>query len=279
METGKSVTLGRVGPEAIEEIDAFVRRSVSEPITVSELKDALFSPDQPAIVRFEPEIGLVAVVPGEVDGFVRLMAVSPDRRGLGNGHTLVECAEADLAASSVITVGADAPYFLFPGVPTTETAACVLFERHHYVREETNFNMVVDIRRLRPEELSAARSDVAAREEVDEWSSAHWPNWRSEFLRAFDKGSLALTRDDAGIASLCAFDVNRAQTLGPVASRPELMGKGAGRPSLMAALGSMRDRGYEEIEVLWVGPMVPYARVGGRVGSTFFVYRKRRLSL
>jgi hypothetical protein len=28
--------------------------------------------------------------------------------------------------------------------------------------------------------------------------------------------------------------------------------------------------------VLWVGPMVPYARLGGRVGRLFFVYRRRK---
>ena len=37
----------------------------------------------------------------------------------------------------------------------------------------------------------------------------------------------------------------------------------------------MREIGYARIEVLWVGPLVPYVRVGGTIGPVFFVYRKR----
>ena len=36
-----------------------------------------------------------------------------------------------------------------------------------------------------------------------------------------------------------------------------------------------RALGHDTIEVLWVGPMVPYARLGGQVGRLFFVYRRR----
>jgi GNAT superfamily N-acetyltransferase len=104
----------------------------------------------------------------------------------------------------------------------------------------------------------------------------HWSNWRLEVLRAFDHGSLLLERDDDGIAGFCAYDVNRSATLGPIASRPDLIGRGVGKPLLLGALHRMRERGYRHIEVLWVGPFVPYARVGGTVGSVFFVYRKRR---
>jgi len=40
------------------------------------------------------------------------------------------------------------------------------------------------------------------------------------------------------------------------------------------ALRRMRDAGRRHIEVAWVGPIGPYARVGGTIGRVFFVYRK-----
>ena len=103
----------------------------------------------------------------------------------------------------------------------------------------------------------------------------HWANWGPEVLRALDKGTLLISRDGEGITGFCAWDVNRRDLLGPVAVRPGIIGRGAGVPLLVGALHRMRDAGADDIEVSWVGPIVPYARVGGDVGRVFFVYRKQ----
>jgi GNAT superfamily N-acetyltransferase len=265
----------RVSEEALPEIAELCSRSISQSLSTSELKKALFAPDQPACVRFTPGVGLVATVRGGDNGFVRLLAVDPDKRLLGYGHALVEAAETDLEGTRIVTVGADPPYFLFPGVPTTETPLCYLLERHHFTREEVNYNVVVDLAKI-PEGPSEGEDPlVGDRNEIEAWSEQHWPNWRLELLRAFDQGSLLITRDRLGVACACAFDVNRSATLGPIASRPDLIGKGAGKGLLLGVLQRMRDRGHERVEVLWVSPLVPYFRVGGRIGALFMVYRKR----
>ncbi len=102
----------------------------------------------------------------------------------------------------------------------------------------------------------------------------HWPNWHAEAMRALQKGNLVITRDASGITSICAFEVNRAGFLGPVAARPDLIGKGVARPALVGALHELRTRGRVSIEVAWVGPVVPYASLGGHVSTVYFVYRK-----
>ena len=51
-----------------------------------------------------------------------------------------------------------------------------------------------------------------------------------------------IARDASGISAICAFEVNRAGFLGPVASRPDLIGRGAGRPALVGALHELRRR-------------------------------------
>ena len=96
----------------------------------------------------------------------------------------------------MITVGADAPYFLFPGVPVEETALCCLLERHHYAREETNYNVDIDLTALPPDPGSAIEPREGDRRELDEWMNRHWPNWKAEVMRAFDQGTLLLGRDD-----------------------------------------------------------------------------------
>jgi N-acetylglutamate synthase-like GNAT family acetyltransferase len=271
-----SIDLPVVGPESLDEIARLCARSMAWAPTADELGRTLFAPDQPAIVRCSPGVGVVAVVRAEDDGYIRLLVLDPSQRGRGLGHGLLRVAEADLEGASVITVGADPPYFLFPGVPVEETALCCLLERHHYTREETNYNIEIELGHLPPDPGLAVAPRPRDRTEVAQWMTRHWPNWQGEVLRAFDQGSLLLRRDENDITGFCAYDVNRVGTLGPIASRPDLIGKGVSAPLLVGTLHRIRAMGRDRVEVLWVGPMVPYAQLGGRVGRLFFVYRKRR---
>jgi GNAT superfamily N-acetyltransferase len=150
-----------------------------------------------------------------------------------------------------------------------------LLERHHYARGEANFNMAVDLDALSPDPGGTTPAAPGERPEVADWMGQHWSNWSAEALRALDKGTLLLARDDDGITGFCAYDVNRGGLLGPVAVRPDLIGMGVGEPLVLGALHRMRADGRRQAEVVWVGPIVPYARVGGTVSRVFFVYRKR----
>lgn len=265
-----------LGADALDAVHALCHRSLSRPILRAELEGALFAADQPALLRGDPDIGVVASIPGEPDGYIRLLLVDPAHRGAGHGHTLLAAAQGDLAASKTITVGADAPYYLFPGVETSEIAMLCLLEQHRYVREEANFNMEVDLLRIPDDPGGSTLATAAERGEVADWMAVHWAHWSAEVLRALDKGTLLLARDESGIAGFCAWDVNRGGLLGPIASRPDLLGKGVGRPLLLGALHRMHAAGAPTIEVAWVGPIRPYAAVGGRITRLFFVYRKRR---
>ena len=86
----------------------------------------------------------------------------------------------------------------------------------------------------------------ADRDEIATFMAKHWPNWKAEVLRALDKGNLVIARDDEGISAFCAFEVNRAGFLGPVAARPDLIGRGAGTPALVGALHELRAPGPVE---------------------------------
>jgi GNAT superfamily N-acetyltransferase len=265
-----------LGPDALDSVLALCNRSLSEPLLRGELEGSLFAPDQPTVLRGDPEIGVVAAVPGEPDGFIRLLVVDPAHRGKGHGHTLLAAAQADLATSRVITVGADPPYWLFPGVERSEIALLCLLEKHRYTREEANFNMEVDLTQIPADPGGTAPATAADRDALDEWMSVHWAHWRAEALRALDRGTLLLARDDVGIAGFCAWNVNRRGLLGPIASRPDLVGTGTGLPLLLGALHRIRASGESTTEIAWVGPIRPYAAIGARVTRVFFVYRKRR---
>ena len=266
--------LPRLGERDLSAVRALCGRALADAPDEQELAGAFFDPGQPATLRGDPDVGVVATVTGDSGGHIRLLVVDPDHRGRGRGHELLAQAEADLAGQPSVTVGADAPFFLFPGVETTETAMLCLLERHHYWRAEANFNMPVDLTALPDGPGGGHVAQPGERDEVAEWMAANWANWKPEVLRALDKGNLLIERDEKGISAFCAYEVNRRGFLGPVAARPGLIGKGVAAPLLLQALRNLRDAGRARIEVVWVGPIVPYARVGGTVGRVFFVYKK-----
>ena len=267
--------LDPLGADAVDAIASLCQRALADPPAADEIMGCLFAPDQPSTVRGDPDVGVVATADIDGQGFIRLLVVDPAHRRRGHGHALLEAAEADLAGLPSVTVTTDAPYFLFPGVEATEIAMLTLLEGHHYDRQEANFNMAVDLSRIEPDPGGHALATASERDEVDEWMAANWGWWRLEVLRALDKGNLVLARDDKGISAFCAFEVNRRGLLGPVASRADLIGKGASRALILGALHHIRARGRDRAEVVWVGPIVPYARLGAVVSGVFFVYRRQ----
>ncbi|HEY6471310.1 MAG TPA: GNAT family N-acetyltransferase [Acidimicrobiales bacterium] len=268
--------LGRRDLDAIADLCA---RALTDPPSAEELDGALFAEDQPAVVLGDPARGVVAVVGCDDGPHIRLLVVDESARRQGVGHSLLEAAEnrARAEGHSVLLTGADPPYFLWPGVPSTETGLLCLLERRHYGRAETNFNMDVDLTAITDDPGGHELAGPDDLEEIDEWMATHWSNWRPEVLRALRKGNLVVARGegaDAGVTAFCAFEVNRRGLLGPVAVRPDLMGRGMGKGVLLGALHELRRRGADKVSVVWVGPVVPYAAVGGTVTDVYFVYRK-----
>ena len=272
------MTVATLGPADCDGIGALCRRALGDASpSTEEIRGALFTGDQPATVLGDPAVGVVAVVECDDGAHIRLLVVDPPARRQGQGAALLRAAEewCRVNGHASLVTGADPPYFLWPGVPSTETALLCLLERHHYGRIEANFNMLVDLESVPADPGGHTLSTPGERDEVDRWMAAHWSNWRAEVLRALDRNNLLLARDESGeLSAFCAFEVNRVGLLGPVAVRPDLIGRGKGAGVLLGALHELRRRGRTSVSVVWVGPVVPYAAVGGRVSDVYFVYRK-----
>ena len=265
-----------LGPDSIPAIATLGARAVLDPPSEAELRAALAASDQPATIRGDSTRGVVATVILGQRGYVRFLAVDPRHRGAGLGRALLGAAENDLRAAGAtsVTIGADAPYYLWPGIDARELATVCLVERLKYERVEVNFNMDIDLHHL-PDDPGGWRvATTNDRTAVEEWATNHWEWWRAEMVRAVHQGGLVLAEDSNGIAAVCAYGVNRAGLVGPVAVRPDLMGKRFGVAPLLGALHRMRAAGLTEAEIAWVGPVVPYARIGATLGRTFLVYRK-----
>jgi mycothiol synthase len=268
-----------LGVDAVDAIASLCGRGAAWPPSADELLDSLFCDDQPATVRGDPDVGVVATVRAIGDptsGHIRLLVVDPANRRRGIGRDLLAAAERDLAECATVTFGADGPWYLYAGVPADATDLCVMAERARYRRVEANLNMEVRLDRR----FDGTGARIGGPDDVDAvaaWSRRHWPWWADELLRAADRSTIAVVDDpddEHGIAALGAWDVVRRGVLGPFCSRPDLVGTGRGAPTIEVALEASRAAGRERVEIGWVGPLGPYARCGATIGRTFFVYRK-----
>ncbi len=271
-------TLGVTAPgaPAVADIAALARRSLVDAPSEAELRRALGAPDQPCVVRGDPNRGVVATVTADGKGYVRFLAVDPAHRGTGLGRSLLVAAESDLrdAGAASVTIGADAPYYLWPGIDSRELGAVCLAERLRYARVDVHVNMDVDLAAI-PDDPGGWRTATDSdRPAVAAWADTHWDFWRAEMVRACDQRGLVIAEDSEGITAVCAYDVNRAGFVGPVAVRPDRLGHGDGAAPLLGALHQLRAAGRRRAEIAWVGPVVPYARIGATLGRTFLVYRK-----
>lgn len=275
-QTNSASTFDVLGADQSRLVAELCRRCLDDPPTEAEVIASLFSSAQPAVVRGHRAVGVVATVCDGPQGYIRLLGVDPAVRGRGHGAALLRAAEADVVArgATALQAGADPPFYLYPGVPTSQTAMLCLLEGHGYQRGEAVLNMDVPLQTLPPDPGGHALAAADERGEVAAWLDEHWPNWKAEALRALDRSTLVISRDDRGLAAFCAFDVNRAGVLGPIAVRGDLLGKGAGRPLLVGALHAMRAAGRSTAEVAWVGPIRPYAGIGATVGRVSLVYHR-----
>lgn len=267
-----------LGEDQISGIAGLVHRATLDEISVDDLRRSLFGGEPAAVVRGDPEIGVVASVVRGDSGHIRLLVVTPEHRRTGVGGSLLDAAEGDLRAAGVTDVrtGADAPDYLWPGVDVREVGLLALLERHGYWKDDANFNMAVDLAGLPDDPGGWVPADGVDADDLRSWLREHYPHWEAEAMPALERRTLVASADDSGITAFAAWDVNRRGWFGPTGVRPDLRGCGLGTPLLVAALHQMRRSGLESADIAWVGPIGFYAgTVGATIKRIFFVMRKK----
>jgi GNAT superfamily N-acetyltransferase len=192
---------------------------------------------------------------------------------------LLEAAEGWLRerGATQIQAGAEAPFYLWPGVPIEATEALALLESAGYDDSGAAFDMIcsTDLRADPPAGVEVRLVDDP--EPVRALVDREWPWWRDELDRSIELGTCvgAFAEDGRAIGFGC-HSVNRAGWLGPIGTDPAA-GRGGIGSAVMSVLGvELRARGHAETEICWIGPIGFYAKACGARISRVFQYRVKR---
>jgi GNAT superfamily N-acetyltransferase len=191
-----------------------------------------------------------------------------------------------------VRVGAEAPFYLWPGVDVQWTKALCLFESAGYVPlgAEVNMSCPTTFRAKAPEGVTVRRvleeDDAAA---VVGFSGAHFPHWVPELRRGIEHGGChaafavsdrggAFATGDGEVVGFACHSVNRDGWVGPMATHPDRRHRRVGAALLSELCRDLRTAGFNDAEIAWVGPVGFYAKTAGAAVSRVFRILVKRLA-
>lgn len=282
------MVLEQWGPDRLHELAELVSAAMPDEALSSEELEGVVFDGGGVVLGADDGLAAVAVVLREPGGApvasVALAVVHPSARRAGRGRELLEAAEAWAGeqGAAAVTLGAGAPFYLWPGVEERHTGMLRLAERCGYEespRWQIDMALPVGFRSAAPEGVVTRRvrseTDVAG---VLGLAEAEWPAWRAEVERAIGHGTchaafVAASEDPQGAATeavgFACHSVSRAGRVGPMAVRPDHEGRGIGRALLGQVCRDLELAEFDVAHVSWVGPYEFYAALGAEVCATY----------
>lgn len=260
--------------------------------------DPDYRPDMTFLNRRDARVdglamGVVRDHGGEPTGFVKLLAVIPDRRGNGTGSRLLAALESAMAIAGarVFRVAESAPNYLAPGVDTRYADGLRFLRNHGYEPGGETCNMKVDLRsrefptdRVEQQLVQkgirvrrASRRDSRALEAlVGEFGGTWWHEVQRSM--ACDPPAVHVADRAERLLAFAACGGNNADAgwFGPMGTTPDARGLGIGAVLLRRCLRELQGRGFREATIPWVGPVVFYEKhAGAKVAGRYLRLEKR----
>lgn len=233
---------------------------------------------------------------GTLVGHVRLLAVHPSGRRRGLGRTLLAAAEGWLRdqGAARVTLGADTPYYLWPGIDATNLAAQAVARQAGYqlVGAAVNLALPIGFRAPTPVGVQVEGVSAACADPVRAFVATHWPIWLPEFELGLARGTAfaafadpvpgcragSRSRDVLGFANHSNL---RPGWVGPMGTSPAHRGRGIGAALLAAVCADLGARAAEgagerprHVEIAWAGPLGFFADLGARTSRVFLRYSR-----
>ncbi len=256
------------------------RKTFADPDYRPELCLGAFDGPRPVAV-------LLGVVRGQ-RGYVKALTVTPDT-GLAERLLTEYLERAKALGATEVMVANSAPSYFQPGVDPTDTVTVRFYLERGFTKVHETYNMVCDLleqpletaedeARLAAGGLHCARLQPVDREELSRFMREHFSaGWLTETLVAYevDPVTCHVAWRDGRIVAFAAAEVTNPGWFGPMGTAPDQRGGGLGRVLLLRCLRDLRQLGYRQATIGWVGPLGFYARwCRALVSQVFWVLRR-----
>lgn len=238
-------------------------------------------------------VGFVRNQGGIITGWIKLLACE-DQSTLGAITLEVFHRIEDILiqnGAKLIRFFDSFPNYYFPGIDPRYTALITLVETNGYKRQRDNVNMTVNLNKAPLETSSIEKlllekhNIVVRRATEEEYNSVlkfiekEFSLWITEVSNSYKRipiaVHIALQNDE--VIAFSGYHGNNIGMgwFGPMGTTPACRGKGIGGILLKRCLEDLREQGFYEAIIPWVGPIGFYFKeVGAEVSRTFWNYRK-----
>jgi mycothiol synthase len=237
-------------------------------------------------------MAVVRQLPTGNTGFIKLMGVLPAFQKKGIGKQLLEKAELFAKSNNCSSIRFyDVPknYFM-PGIDPFYTNAIVFVERNGFRRNGDTSNLICDLNQewdtqLQENELSQfdfsfKRADSSDFPAILAWVLHEFPLWEYELVHALNQDPcavhIAYLKDE--LIAFAAHSSNNTSLawFGPMGTSPKARGNGVGAVLLKRCLLDLKNQGFENAIIPWVGPIPFYAKnANATVNRIFWRYEKQ----
>ena len=225
-------------------------------------------------------------------GYIKLLCVDSNQRRQGIASALFNEIERKFIQTKVnrIRVYESYPNYFMPGVDPFYTEAVCFFERKGFKKFKDTANLKVDLlvnnfntekeeAELLKENIIFRRAAIDEKEKILKWADEKFPIWHFEVEESFKNNPVTLFITEAAgeVKAFCAHEVNNKGTgwFGPMGTDDSLRGKGIGGVLLKKSLGDLKEMGFVNATIPWVGPIPFYMYyVDSKVDRVFWRYEK-----
>lgn len=269
--------------------ELLIENVLSDPDYDSEL--TLISKEDDEVIGFV--MGVIRDRETERMGYLKLIAVKPEKRRAGVGSKLYDLIEQKIKQISIekIRLLESYPNYYMPGLDPFYTEAVCFFERKGFYRVGDTSNLEADLLNqnfsTNDEEAALYDQDViikrAGKDDFDKmigWTDKNFKAWISEVKNSFENEPIsihiALHKDE--IVAFSAYESNNKGTgwFGPMGTSEFTRGKGIGGILLKRCLNDLKNLGFENAIIPWVGPIPFYMHYcNSKVKRVFWRYEKK----
>ena len=238
-------------------------------------------------------VGFVRMQNDVLTGWIKLLACK-DQSELGpvtlNTYKKIESILIDKGVK-LLRFFDSFPNYYFPGIDPRYTSLITLVETNGYFKQRDNVNMIANLDKalLETKDLEKNLFDKygtiirrAAAEDykkIMNFIEKDFPLWTTEVANSYKQNPVAvhIALENNYVIAFSGYHGNNVGTgwFGPMGTTPSCRGKGIGGILLKRCLKDLKDQGYSESIIPWVGPIPFYFReVNAIVDRVFWNYRK-----